>query len=151
MALMAIGATRRKSVYAVIPLLMMAAAIDLSRVRILDPTAYQKHIEPGRLTVNLATPANAVYLQFGDYRQTWFVPPDWPRFELDAVAADGGQFHDVLAANQVVGVACQGNIKTFSVGNPNGFDIGSQANYRTVVYRSNSLLRTGLSFLRKPC
>jgi len=151
--LLVMAARRRHSVYAVLSLLLIAAAADLARVSVLKPTDYTSELEPGRLRVNFDTPVKAVYVQFGDYRIPWYNLTEGQRFALSSVSSDGRQFHADLAANQVVGASCRGSIKSVTIESPpaGGVDIGSEASHKLVVYRSKSLLRKNLSFLRKPC
>jgi hypothetical protein len=149
-AFAAVAAARRRSIYAVVPFLTIAAVIDLARVSIVPPADYHATMAPDRLTVDLDSPADVVYLQLGHYWQEWHGSLFGKQFVL-TTTGDGGRFQTTISANQVVGASCTENIRSIALESPNGFEIGSQAAYRLVAYRSNSLLRTHLPFLREHC
>jgi len=151
--LMAMAAMRRHAVYAVLCLALIAVAADLAHVCVLGPADYRTELAPGRLKIDFNTRVKAVYVQFGDYRDPWYDLTYGQRFAVNSLSSDGRGYQADLAANQVVGASCRGGIQSVTIESPPdaGVDVGSEASQKLVVYRSESLLRRSLSFLRKPC
>jgi len=144
---------RRHAVYAVLCLALIAVAADLAHVCVLGPADYRTELAPGRLKIDFNTRVKAVYVQFGDYRDPWYDLTYGQRFAVNSLSSDGRGYQADLAANQVVGASCRGGIQSVTIESPPdaGVDVGSEASQKLVVYRSESLLRRSLSFLRKPC
>ena len=150
-ALTAAAARARRGcwAYTAPAVLLLMGCIDLARVRVIGPDAYQATIDRHDLNVSFARPIPAGYIQIGHTGQTWFVPPDWPRFSVTA-SGNGGQAHYRLAADQVVPVSCVSGLKSVSVEAPT-FDLAAEANYKLEIYESRSFLRNAITVLRNPC
>lgn len=138
--LMSLSALRHRTLYGVAALLLLAAIIDLARVRVVPPTEYRATVDGNRLTVVLTQPMAKTYVQFGGYWETWSVPPGWPNFALRTTTPEGTWSIEHIAANQVVAAACQAGIASIVIDSPDGFDMRSAANQRLIVYQSISLV-----------
>ena len=56
---------RLRWAYAAPAVLLLIACIDLARVRVMEPPAYQAQIDPKRLGIDFGQPVTAGYIQFG--------------------------------------------------------------------------------------
>jgi hypothetical protein len=147
----AVAADRRRILYAVPAVLLLAVVVDTARVRLIPPAEYSADIQPHRLLIDLQTPMQAGYIQFGRYWETWSTPPEWQKFGVVATDANGRQAGAILAAKQVVPVSCTDGIASVTVENSQGFDIASEAGARLAVYQSTSFLRRQFSALTGAC
>jgi hypothetical protein len=146
-----LAAIRRRSLYAIPAVVLLVAALDLSRVSILPPTEYVLETEPHGFWVRFRTPLIATYVQFGEYAQVWFDEPDWIYFSMTIVGTDGHQAQKALAANQVIAASCSNGVDSITVEGSGKFDFGTQIQSRFVVYRSLSILRNSFSSLLSSC
>ena len=146
-----LAAVRRRSLYAIPAVVLLVAALDLSRVSILPPTGYVLEIEPHGFWVRFRTPLIATYVQFGEYAQIWFDEPDWIYFSMTIVGTDGHQSQKTLAANQVIAASCSNGVDSITVEASEKFDFGTQIESRFVIYRSLSILRNSFSSLLSSC
>jgi uncharacterized membrane protein YjdF len=150
-AVLAVGAIRQKGSYAVVPLLLIAAAIDLSRVSVLKTGEYQAEAEPHKLNVVLVTPARAAYVQFGNPLLPWYKFPYFAHFTV-ALIGDGGRTEEVtMEANQIVSGSCRSGLRSMTIVSPASFNLQDEVARELVVYRSRSWLRTKLGLFERPC
>jgi hypothetical protein len=139
---------RRGELFAVPVVLLVAAALDLSRVSVLPPSEYEAMVMPKTLVVQPRSPLRAAYIKFGNDSQIW---PATDAFDMTIRGASGREWRIVRFANQVIPISCSGNIDSVAVKDQGSLDIRFQARYRLVLYQSNSLLRNSLSFMRQQC
>ncbi len=149
--LLALALASRRPLYAAPVVLLLLAALDLSRVSVLPPAEYTLESQPKGFSVVFHRPLLAGYVQFGRYWEEWFSPWVLTRFSIVIAGTDGRQAHELLAANQVISASCANGIHSMSVEGPGNFDFASQIQSRFVVYRSQSLLRNTLSSFRQGC
>jgi hypothetical protein len=136
--LIAASALRTNRIYALGALLILLGGVELTRVRILPASSYRTTIMPNRLDIEFAKPVAGAYVQLGHYWATWFDPPNW--FKVATTNSSGQQTQEVLSANQVIPISCSAKIKSISVESQGGFDLGAEADYRLVLYRSSSII-----------
>ncbi len=148
---LALALVRRRSFYAAPVTLLLLAAIDLSRVRIIPPADYDLRSEADGFEVALDVPETAGYVQFGRYWEEWYLPPAYTQFSVVVTGSNGGQTSELLAANQVISVSCTSSIRAISVDGPSAFDFVSRLKVRLNVYRSRSLLKALFKPLRSSC
>jgi len=151
-ALMAAATQARRGswAYAAPAVFLLAACFDLARVRVVEPSGYRAEIDWNRLGVAFVQPIDAGYIQMGRAGETWFTPPEWPRFTVTA-SGTAAQAQLQLAATQVVPVSCASGLRSVTIEAPPTFDLGTQANFRLKIYRSQSVLRGAIPALRNPC
>lgn len=149
--LLTLALVRRQPFYAIPVLVLLLAAIDLSRVGMVPPAEYDLNSEPEGFELALHAPMSAGYVQFGRYWEEWYLPPERMHFSVVVTGSDGAQASELLAANQVISVSCADNIRTISVEGPPDFDFASQLKVRFIVYRSRSLLRALFKPLHSGC
>lgn len=131
-------AVRRPAV-AVPALLILLAALDLSRIDRLPASAAAVSMSGNRLHVVLAAAPRAVTLAMGHREQVWFAAPAWPRLALSITGRRGHRTDDV-AANQVLSLSCNGGIETIDIV-ARGVELPPVARYPLTFYRSRSLIR----------
>ncbi len=141
---------RLRWAYAAPAVLLLIACIDLARVRVMEPPAYQAQIDPKRLGIDFGQPVTAGYIQFGHAAQTWSVPPDWPRFSATYLGT-AGEARLQFSADQVVPFSCVSGVTSVTIESSADFDLAAEAGYKLTVYQSRSILRGALSALRNPC
>ncbi len=141
----------RRPLYAAPAVVLLLAALDLSRVSVLPPAEYTLEGQPNGFSVAFHRPLPAGYVQFGRYWEEWVSPWDLTRFSIVIAGTDGRQFHELLSANQAISASCSSGIHSISVEGSGNFDFASQIQSRFVVYRSQSLLRNVFSSFRQGC
>ena len=129
----------RRPAASVPALLILLAALDLSRVDRLPASAAAVSMAGNRMHVVLTGAPRAVVLQMGHREQVWFAAPAWPRLELAITGRRARRTQDV-AANQVLGASCDGGIETIDIA-ARGVELPPVGRYPITVYGSRSLIR----------
>jgi hypothetical protein len=148
---LALSLARQRQIYAVPAVLLLLAALDLSRVSTVLPADYTVTEAPNSFDVTFHPPIGTAYLQFGTYWQTWFSPPDWYRFSVTVIDVDGKRVQERLPANQVVAASCSAEVRSLAVTAPPQFGLASQVETRFVIYRSRSFFLKSILWLRHRC
>jgi hypothetical protein len=138
---MALAAARRRSLYALPAVLLLAAVADLAHVRLLPSSSYAATIEPNRVALALKEPMRAGYVQIGRPWEVWSGWWNQRRSFTVSTTADGQEVEAVRAANQVIPIVRADKISDVIVRSEDRFDVGSETRYRLRVYRSASMLR----------
>ncbi|MGI4747839.1 MAG: hypothetical protein ACRYGI_07550 [Janthinobacterium lividum] len=118
-------------------LLLLFATIDLARVhRVRDPIVTASlH----RLRIDLPSPVKVVTIEIGHGGQTWFAPPDYPRFQVTTLGRNGNTT-SLRAADQDITVVCGSGVHAIDI-TTDGMDLRAQAAYRLRLLATSSLLR----------
>lgn len=129
----------RRPAAALPALLILLAALDLSRVVRLPVPAATTSMTDNRLHIVVPGRPRSLTLEMGHREQVWFAGPRWPRLDL-AVTGGQGRWSGQIAANQVLGVSCNGGIATIDIA-AHGVELPPVGTYPIAVYRSRSLIR----------
>jgi hypothetical protein len=147
---LALALARRRSLYAAPAVLLILAALDLSRASVVPAADYTMEETPHGFDVTPRAPVASGYVAFGHYDEAWFMAPDWPRFTTTLVGASG-EVRRSTRANQVIPAACSDAVRHIVVEGPPSFDFPGQIKASFRVYRSDSLLRNGIGWFREKC
>ncbi|SAL14056.1 hypothetical protein AWB69_00572 [Caballeronia udeis] len=140
MLLMIAAAMRRQWLYAVLAVVLLLIAADLTRMSALKSDEYTATAEPSRLSVALHVPVKSVYVQIGQPWMTWVAPPSVPMFTVRASGTGVAGEHSMYA-NQVIPVSCHLPVQNIVVDTTAGVDFAKEAGFALKVYRSDSWTR----------
>ncbi len=155
--LMVLAVLRRWPGYALLGILLPLTVFDLSRVSTVSAADYGVTRAADQLGIALHRPTASGYVQFGRGWQTWYEGATLLHFDVATRAAGGAWQNATLPANQVIAFACSAGVDALSILLSGGdaakgaFNLADQADYRLVVYRSQSLLRRLLAAADATC
>lgn len=142
---------RRENFCALVCVLLIVSAFDFSRVEVLPGNEFNLVKRENGFDVNFSKYNKKYYIQFGNYWETWFVPPDLVNFNVSSQGFSGVGQLEALPANQVIPVSCRSGVRSIHVDGSPVFDFSRRISQHFNVYRSKSIILRLFPALADPC